>query len=51
MDDINHGRLNVLYQGAKLEVECDFGYIADGPSFVYCNEFREWNDELRGCKG
>lgn len=36
---------------ARLEIECDLGFVIDGPSFTYCNEFNEWNDELKGCKG
>ncbi|XP_025196296.1 uncharacterized protein LOC112595351 [Melanaphis sacchari] len=47
---IPHGRLDILNQGAKLEVICDFGYKIDGPSYVYCNEDLEWNEELKGCK-
>uniref|UniRef100_A0A2S2PKS9 Uncharacterized protein n=1 Tax=Schizaphis graminum TaxID=13262 RepID=A0A2S2PKS9_SCHGA len=49
-DLIPHGRLDVLNQGAKLGVICDFGYTIDGPSYVYCNEDLEWNEELKGCK-
>lgn len=41
----------MISQGAKLEVECDAGYTVVGPSFIYCNEFMEWNDVLRGCQG
>lgn len=43
--------MDVLYEGAKLEVKCDLGYTIDGPSYVYCNEDLEWNEELKGCKG
>jgi len=43
--------LDVLNQGAKLEVICDIGYTIDGPSYVYCNEDLEWSEELKGCKG
>lgn len=51
IDEIAYGRLNVVYEGAKLEVTCDLGYTIDGPSFIYCNELLEWNEELKGCKG
>ncbi|VVC28456.1 Hypothetical protein CINCED_3A016241 [Cinara cedri] len=50
VDSIANGRLNVLNQGAKLEVTCNPGYTINGPSFVYCNEDIEWNEELKGCK-
>lgn len=48
---MDHGRLDVMHEGAKLQVVCDVGYAVDGPSFVYCNEHLEWNDVLSGCKG
>jgi len=51
VEEIAHGRLDVTYEGARLEVVCDVGYAVDGPSFVYCNEHLEWNDVLIGCKG
>lgn len=51
VDKIAHGVLNVVQDGAKLEVTCDLGYSIDGPSFTYCNDVLEWNEELRGCKG
>lgn len=51
MQNITNGILSVLNQGAKLEVTCDTGYVINGPNFVYCNEFMEWNEELKGCKG
>lgn len=51
MDKIDHGQLNVLYEGTKLEVVCDLGYNIDGPNFIYCNENFQWNEELKGCKG
>lgn len=50
-ENIAHGKINVISQGAKLEVECDVGYRIVGPSFIYCNEYLEWNDVLRGCEG
>lgn len=32
-------------------MKCDLGYTIDGPSYVYCTEDLEWNEELKGCKG
>lgn len=43
--------MDVHNEGAKLEVICDIGYTIDGPSYVYCNEDLEWNEDLKGCKG
>jgi len=50
-DRIPNGRLNIHNEGAKLEVVCNIGYIVDGPSYVYCNDDLEWNEEVKGCKG
>jgi len=51
VDEIVNGRLNVLNEGAKLEVVCNLGYIIDGPGFIYCTDHLVWNDTLKGCKG
>lgn len=51
VEEIAHGRLNVVDEGAKLEVICDVGYTIDGPSFIYCDERLQWSEKLKGCKG
>lgn len=51
MDKITHGKLNVFYEGAKLEVVCNLGYTVNGSNFVYCDEFMEWNEQLGECIG
>lgn len=50
LDNISHGKL-IVVNDAKLEIECDVGYVINGPSFTFCNEDNEWNDELKGCRG
>lgn len=47
---IANGRLIISYNGAKIEVECDSGFTVDGPSFIYCNQHLEWNENIIGCK-
>ncbi|XP_060862750.1 mucin-3B-like [Metopolophium dirhodum] len=49
-ESVPHGIVDVLNEGAKLEVKCDLGYTIDGPSDVYCTDDLEWNEELKGCK-
>lgn len=50
MPNIPNGRLDVSYNGAKIEVQCDPGYTIDGPSFIYCNQQKQWNEDIKGCK-
>ncbi|XP_050444264.1 uncharacterized protein LOC126847897 [Adelges cooleyi] len=49
-EGIDHGRINILESGARLDLECDVGYALDGPSSVYCTKDKEWNEELYDCK-
>ncbi|XP_050540682.1 uncharacterized protein LOC126905213 [Daktulosphaira vitifoliae] len=50
LPQISNGRINVVDQGLKLELVCNFGYTLDGPNFVYCTENLSWNEDLKDCR-